>query len=99
MLLGAELISDKDQNYLFFTSISQKALPAYIYTWARLFKTDDVVSFVKFSEVNFSNMPIFFLQKCGKLLQCKSFSHFFKKNTNVVGCKVVKHELTSKRAR
>ena len=32
---------------------------------ARLFKTNDVVSsrFVKFSEVNFSDMPIFFAEK------------------------------------
>ena len=26
-----------------------------------------------FSEVNFSNMPIFLLKKCEKLLQCKAF--------------------------
>ena len=36
----------------------------------------------------------FLLKKCEKLLQCKSFSHFFNKNISVVGCKVVKH-LTS----
>ena len=40
-------------------------------------------------------MPIFFLlKKCEKLLQCKSFSHFFNKKFSVFGCKVVKH-LTS----
>ena len=37
----------------------------------------------------------FLLKKCEKLLQCKSFSHFFKKkNIIVLGYKVVKH-LTS----
>ena len=30
-------------------------------------------------------------KKCEKLLQCKSFSHFFNKNTNVFGYKVVIH--------
>ena len=33
-------------------------------------------------------MPIFFVEKCEKLLQCKSFSHFFnKKNISVFGFK------------
>ena len=27
--------------------------------------------------INVSNMPIFLLKKCEKLLQCNSFSHFF----------------------
>ena len=36
----------------------------------------------------------FLLKKCEKLLQCKSFSHFFNKNFSVFGYKVVKH-LTS----
>ena len=36
----------------------------------------------------------FLLKKCEKLLQCKSFSHFFNKNISVFGYKVVKH-LTS----
>ena len=64
--------------------------------WARLFKTNDVVSqrFVKISNVNISNMLLFLLKKCEKLLQCKSFSHFFDKNIIVFGYKVVKH-LTS----
>ena len=31
----------------------------------------------------FSNALIFLLQKCEELLQCKSYSHFFSKNTNV----------------
>ena len=33
----------------------------------------------------------FLLKKCEKLLQCKSFSHFFNKNISVFGYKVVKH--------
>ena len=39
--------------------------PFYLELWTRLFKTNDVVSqrFVKFSEVNFSDMPIFFVEK------------------------------------
>ena len=44
--------------------------------------------------LNISNMPIFLLKKCVKLLHCKSFSHFFNKNFSVFGYKVVKH-LTS----
>ena len=36
----------------------------------------------------------FLLNKCEKLLQCKSFSHFFNKNISVFAYKVVKH-LTS----
>ena len=39
--------------------------------------------------------PIFFLNGCEKLLQCKSFSHFSTKNVSVFGDKVVKH-LTSR---
>ena len=36
-----------------------------IISWAWLFKTNDVVSegFVKISNVNISNMPIFFVEK------------------------------------
>ena len=37
----------------------------------------------------------FLLKKCEKLLQCKSFSHFFNKNISVFGYKVVRH-LTSR---
>ena len=33
----------------------------------------------------------FLLKKCGKLLNCKSFSHLFIKNISVFGYKVVKH--------
>ena len=36
----------------------------------------------------------FLLKTCEKLLHCKSFSHFFNKNIDVFGYKVVKH-LTS----
>ena len=39
-------------------------------------------------------LPIFFVGKSEKLLQCKSFSHFFNKNISVFGYKVVTH-LTS----
>ena len=49
-------------------------------TWARMFKTKGVVVNVSLnSEVNFSSMPIFWLKTCDRLLQCKSFSHFFNK--------------------
>ena len=58
---------------------------------ARLFKTNDVDSFVKISKVNISNKPILFVEKFEKLLQCKSFSHFSAKNFSVFGYKVVKH--------
>ena len=33
----------------------------------------------------------FLLKNCEKLLQCKSLSHFFNKNINVFGYKVIKH--------
>ena len=36
----------------------------------------------------------FLLKKCEKLLQCKSFSHFFNKKFNIFGYKAIKH-LTS----
>ena len=42
--------------------------------------TSLVKCFVKISNVNISNMPIFFLsKKCEQLLYCKNFSHFFNK--------------------
>ena len=46
---------------------------------ALLFKTDNVISIrdIKLSNINISNMQIFLLKKCEKLLHCKSFSHFF----------------------
>ena len=39
-------------------------------------------------------LPIFFVEKCEKLLHCKSFSHFSTKNISVFGYEVVK-QLTS----
>ena len=59
----------------------------------RLFKTNDVVSErdVKISNVISQICQYFLLKKCEKLLQCKSFSHFFNKNFSVFGYKVVKH--------
>ena len=32
---------------------------------------------LKFQTLIISNMPMFLLKKCKKLLQCKSFSHFY----------------------
>ena len=65
-------------------------------TWAWLFKTNDVVGyhFIKFSEVNFSNMPIFFVEKNMSFCSAKLLSFFPTKNFSVFGYKVVKH-LTS----
>ena len=39
-------------------------------------------------------MPVLFVEKCEKLMYCKSFSHFLNKNISVFGYKAVKH-LTS----
>ena len=52
-----------------------------LHPWARLFKAKDVVSsrFVKFSNVNISNTPIFLLKKCEKLALQKLLSFFFNK--------------------
>ena len=36
-------------------------------------------------------MPVFLSKRCEKLLQCKSFSHFSKKNISVFGSKIIKH--------
>ena len=57
--------------------------------WARLFKTNDVVSwrFVKISYVNIWNTPLFFIEKMWEA----SFSHFSTKSISVFGHKVVKH--------
>ena len=49
---------------------------------------------LKFQTLIFNICQYVLLKKCEKLLQCKSFSHFFKKNISVFGDKVVKH-LTS----
>ena len=65
--------------------------------WAPLFKTNDVVSkhFVEFLEVNFSNMPIFFVEKnVRSFCSAKASLIFSTKNFSVFGYKVVKH-LTS----
>ena len=53
----------------------------YIVSKTLLFKTNDVVSlrFVKILNITISNMPIFLWKKIERLLQCKSFSHFFNK--------------------
>ena len=50
---------------------------------------------LKFQTLISQIFQYFLLKKCEKLLQCKSFSHFFnKKNFSVFGYKVIKH-LTS----
>ena len=49
---------------------------------------------LKFQMVISNICQYFLLKKCEKLLQCKSFSHFFNKNFSVFGYKVLKH-LTS----
>ena len=48
------------------------------YIRARLFKTNDVISYhlVKFSEVNFSNLPIFFVEKMGEDYTVQKLSFF-----------------------
>ena len=50
--------------------------------------------FLKFQTLISQICQYFLLKKCEKLLQCKSFSHFFNKNFSVFSYKVVKH-LTS----
>ena len=62
--------------------------------WAHLFKTNDVICyrFIKFSEVNFSNMPIFFVEKLREAFALQKLLSFFStKNFSVFGYKVVKH--------
>ena len=57
-------------------------------TRAQSFKTNDVVSqrFVKFSEVNFSNMPIFFVEKCEKLaFAVQKLLSYFQQKKRVFG--------------
>ena len=49
---------------------------------------------LKFQTIISNIRQDFLLKKCKKLLQCKSFSHFFSKNISVFGDKVIKH-LTS----
>ena len=61
--------------------------------WAQLFKTNDIVSQgdVKISNVNISNMPIFFVEK---MCTAKASLIFSTKNISGFGYKVLKH-LTS----
>ena len=49
---------------------------------------------IKFQTLISEICQYFLLKECEKLLQCKSFSHFFNKNIGAFGYKVVKH-LTS----
>ena len=49
---------------------------------------------LKFQTLISNICQYFLLKNCEKLLQCKSFSHFFNKNICGFGYKVVKH-LTS----
>ena len=64
---------------------------------ARLFKTNDIVSkrVVKISNINISNMPIFFVEKnVRSFCSAKASLILSIKNISVFGEKVVKH-LTS----
>ena len=54
-------------------------------------KTSLVNDSLKFQTLMSQICQYFLLKKCEKLLQCKSFSHFFYKNFSVFGYKVVKH--------
>ena len=65
------------------------------FSWSRpgcsKLKTSLVNETLKFQKL-ISQIPQYFLlKKCVKLLQCKSFSHFFNKNISVFGYEVVKH--------
>ena len=55
------------------------------HSFLRLFKTNDVVSsrFVKFSEVNFSNMPIFFVEKMLEAFAMQKLLSFFQQKISV----------------
>ena len=84
---------------IYFLSLKCKnktRAPNKLHFWARLFKTNKVVSNVslKFQMLISEMCQYFLLKKCVKLLQCKSFSHFFNKNISVFSNKLVKH-LTS----
>ena len=52
---------------------------------ARLFKTNDVVSqrFVKISNVNISNMPIFFVEKMREAFAVQKLFSFFQQKNSV----------------
>ena len=60
---------------------------------ARLFKTNDVVSycFVKISNIIISNMPIFFVEKNERsFCSAKASPNFSTKNFSIYGYKVIK---------
>ena len=61
---------------------------------ARLFKTNDIVSkgFIKISNVDISNMPVFFVEKnVRNFCTAKASLIITTKNFRVFGYKVVKH--------
>ena len=66
---------------------AQRALapPLFKNSRAQLFKTNDAVSshFVKFSEVNFSNMPIFFVEKMLEAFAVQKLLSFFQQKISV----------------
>ena len=68
-------------------------LERHLKVWDRLFKTNDFVNVsLNFQKLVSQICQYFLLKKCEKLLQCKSFSHFFnKKFFSVFGHKVIKH--------
>ena len=69
---------------------------SYLFSWAQLFKTNDVVSYrdVDVSNIYISCMPISFVKKMLEAFAVKLFSFFHQKKFSVFGYKVVKH-LTS----
>ena len=63
-------------------------------TWVQLFKINDVVNyrFVNMSNVNISNMPVFFVEKYVRnFCSAKASLILSTKNISVFGYKVVKH--------
>ena len=73
----------------YFATVNDKTF--HIQIWARLFKTNDVVSkrFVKISNINIWINPIFFVEKMWEAfaLHCKSFSQFFNKKFQCIWLK------------
>ena len=68
----------------------------YLYTWARLFKTNDVVNILLNFETLISQICQYFLLKnVRSFCSAKASLIFSTKNISVFGYKVVKHELTS----
>ena len=53
--------------------------------WAWLFKTNDIVSehFVKISNVNISNIPIFFVEKIREAFPLQKLLSFFRQKISV----------------